>query len=143
MAALTESEQRFRNMAENSPVMMWITGAEGRCTYRNKGWYDFTGQAEADALGLGWTNAVHSDDRDAAGCTFMESTAGRKEFRIEYRLRRHDGEYRWAIDAASPRLSGEGEFLGYIGSVIDITERKQAEETLLNLNETRTTSTTC
>ncbi len=66
----------------------------------------------------------------------MEASAGHKEFRIEYRLRRRDGEYRWAIDAASPRFSGEGEFLGYIGSVIDITERKQAEETLFNLNET-------
>ncbi|HEY5755272.1 MAG TPA: ATP-binding protein, partial [Steroidobacter sp.] len=107
-------------------------------TYLNKSWYDFTGQTETEALGLGWTNAAHPDDRDTAGRTFMESSAGHKEFRIEYRLRRRDGEYRWAIDAASPRFSGEGEFLGYIGSVIDITERKQAEETLLNLNETLT-----
>jgi PAS domain S-box-containing protein len=136
MAALAESEQRFRNMAESSPVMMWITDADGQCTYLNKSWYDFTGQAEADALGLGWTDAVHPEDRDAARRIFTESSAARTEFRIEYRLRRRDGEYRWAIDAASPRFSGEDEFLGYIGSVIDITERKQAEETLLNLNET-------
>jgi PAS domain S-box-containing protein len=136
MAALAESELRFRNMAECSPVMMWITDADGRCTYLNKSWYDFTGQSEADALGFGWTHAAHPDDRDAAARTFLESCRERKEFRIEYRLRRRDGEYRWAIDAASPRLSGAGEFLGYIGSVIDITERKQAEETLLNLNET-------
>ncbi len=136
MAALAESEQRFRNMAENSPVMMWITDAEGQCTYLNRSWYDFTGQAEADCLGLGWTKAIHPDDRDAVERTFTEASAARKEFRIEYRLRRHDGEYRWAIDAASPRLSGDSEFLGYIGSVIDITERKQAEEALLNLNET-------
>jgi PAS domain S-box-containing protein len=136
MAALAESEQRFRNMAENSPVMMWITDAEGQCIYLNRSWYDFTGQTEAEALGLGWTNAIHTDDRDATTRTFMESSGEHKEFRMEYRLRRHDGEYRWAIDAASPRVNGEGEFLGYIGSVIDITERKQAEETLLNLNET-------
>lgn len=136
MAALAESEQRFRNMAENSPVMMWITDADGQGIYLNRSWYDFTGQTEAEALGLGWTKAVHPDDRDSAARTFMESSGEHKGFRIEYRLRRHDGEYRWAIDAASPRFDGAGEFLGYIGSVIDITERKQAEETLLNLNET-------
>lgn len=136
MAALAESEQRFRNMAESSPMMMWITDADGQCTYLNKSWYDFTGQAEAEARGIGWTNAVHADDRDESARTFMESSGEHKEFRIEYRLRRRDGEYRWAIDAASPRFNGAGEFLGYIGSVIDITERKQAEETLLNLNET-------
>ncbi|GFE86713.1 ATP-binding protein [Steroidobacter agaridevorans] len=136
MAALAESERRFRNMAENSPVMMWITDADGRCIYLNKSWYDFTGQTEAQALGLGWTKAVHRDDRDSAARTFMESSGEHKDFRVEYRLRRHDGEYRWAIDAASPRFDGKGEFLGYIGSVIDITERKRAEETLMNLNET-------
>ena len=136
MAALAESEQRFRNMAESSPMMMWITDADGYCTYLNKSWYDFTAQSEAEALGIGWTQAVHPDDRDSAARTFMESCGEHKEFRVEYRLRRRDGEYRWAIDAASPRFSGEGEFLGYVGSVIDITERKQAEETLLNLNET-------
>ncbi|WP_116811393.1 ATP-binding protein [Steroidobacter cummioxidans] len=135
-AALAESEQRFRNMAENSPLMMWITDAEGQATYLNKVWHDFTGQTEAEALGLGWTNAVHPDDRATATRQFLDASAEHKDFRMEYRLRRHDGEYRWAIDAASPRFNGEGEFLGYIGSVIDITERKQAEEALLNLNET-------
>jgi len=136
VAALAESEQRFRNMAENSPVMIWVTDADGQCTYLNKSWYDFTGQAEAEALGLGWTDAVHPDDRESAARAFIESSKDHREFRVEYRLRRHDGEYRWAIDAASPRFSGDGQFLGYVGSVIDISERKQAEQTLLNLNET-------
>ncbi|HWK51668.1 MAG TPA: PAS domain S-box protein, partial [Steroidobacter sp.] len=136
MAALAESEQRFRNMAENSPLMMWITDAKGQGIYLNRVWHDFTGQTEEQALGLGWTHALHPDDRDAATRHFLEASAEHKDFRLEYRLRRHDGEYRWAIDAASPRFSGDGEFLGYIGSVIDISERKQAEEALMNLNET-------
>lgn len=136
MAALAESEQRFRNMAENSPLMIRVTDAHGQGVYHNRVWYDFTGQTEAEALGMGWTLAVHPDDRDAATRQFLEASARHEHFRMEYRLRRRDGEYRWAIDAGAPRFDGAGEFLGYIGSVIDITERKQAEQALLNLNET-------
>ena len=135
-AALTESEQRFRNMAENSPVMMWITDANGYCSYLNKAWYTFTGQTEQEATGFGWLDATHPDDRAKAQLSFTEATSQQGPFRIEYRLRDRDGEYRWAIDAASPRFSATGEFLGYIGSVVDITERKRAEETLQNINET-------
>ena len=128
--ALQESEARFREMAANAPVMIWVTKPDGTCVYLNKVWYDFTGQTQKEGLGLGWLEAVHPDDRDFSGRVFLAANEAQEAFRLEYRVRRHDGVYRWAIDAASPRFSGQGEFLGYIGSVIDISDRKQAEEML-------------
>jgi PAS domain S-box-containing protein len=129
-AALRESEQRFRSMADNAPVMIWVTEPDGAASYLSKSWYEFTGQTPARGLGFGWFMAVHPDDRPNAERTFMGANERRESFRIEYRLRRWDGVYRWAIDAAAPRFGASGEFLGYIGSVIDISERKQAEEAL-------------
>ena len=127
--ALRESEERFRNMADNAPVMVWITEPDGGCSYLSKSWYEFTGQAPQSGLGFGWLDATYPDDRAAAHDAFMTANAGRAPFRLEYRLRRTDGEYRWVIDSAAPRIGKDGEFIGYIGSVIDITERKQAERT--------------
>lgn len=135
-AALTESEARFRNMADHAPVMMWVTDANGMCTYLNYAWHEFTGQSEQEGLGTGWLAASHPDDRQQAGELFQRANSQREAFRLEYRLRRHDGEYCWVIDAAAPRFSGAGEFLGYVGSVIDITERKTAEQAVRELNET-------
>ena len=129
-AALRESEARFRNMADHAPVMMWVTDADGSCTYLNRAWYDFTGQSEGAAHGMGWLDAVHPDDRDWSGEVFLRANAAREAFRLEYRLRHADGSYRWAIDAASPRFDASGGFLGYIGSVIDIHERREAENAL-------------
>ncbi len=126
--ALQESETRFRNMADHAPVMMWVTDARGLCTYLNRQWYAFTGQTEETGLGLEWLNAVHPEDAAAAEAAFVDANARRVSFRIDYRLRRADGEYRWAIDTAVPRFGPGGEFLGYIGSVIDITERRRREE---------------
>ncbi|MBB4638966.1 ATP-binding protein [Longimicrobium terrae] len=127
-AALRETEGRFRNMADNAPVMMWVTDPDGVCTHLNRQWYDFTGQTPETGLGFGWLNATHPDDRPFAEQTFITSNATRAPFRVEYRLRRADGEYRWAIDAAVPRFDAGGAYLGYIGSVIDITERKEVEQ---------------
>jgi PAS domain S-box-containing protein len=126
---LRESEARFRHMADNAPVMIWVTEADASCTYLSRSWYDFTGQTPEKSLGFGWLDAVHPDDRAEARRVFVAANAKREEFRLEYRLRRRDGEYRWAIDAAVPRFGEHGVFLGYIGSVIDISERKHAEET--------------
>jgi PAS domain S-box-containing protein len=127
---LRESEERFRAMANTAPAILWICEPDGACSFLSRGWYDFTGQTEADALGRGWTTAVHPDDRERAGRVFMEANTRREPFSMDYRLRRKDGEYRWAIDAGRPRFGADGEFLGLIGSVIDVHERKQAEETL-------------
>ena len=129
-AALRESESRFRNMADHAPVMMWVTNPYGYCTYLNRGWYNFTGQTVAEAQGLGWLEATHPDDRKRAEDAFVAANASRTAFRIEYRLRHHSGAYRWAIDAASPRFSDAGEYLGYVGTVIDINDRREAEERL-------------
>ncbi len=129
-AALRESEARFRNMADHAPVMMWVTDPSGNCTYLNRAWYDFTGQTESAAYGLGWLDAVHPDDRHWSGEVFLAANAAREAFRLEYRLQDRNGDYRWAIDAASPRFDSDGAFLGYIGSVIDINERREAENAL-------------
>ncbi|WP_425506458.1 PAS domain S-box protein [Sphingomonas xinjiangensis] len=133
-AALRESEGRFRNMADHAPVMMWVTDPTGCCTYLNRQWYEFTGQTAAEAEGYGWLEATHPEDRELAERAFTHANSGRTSFRIEYRLRHASGAYRWAIDAASPRFGDDGEFLGYVGSVIDIDERREAEEKLA-LNE--------
>ncbi|MBH0239798.1 PAS domain S-box protein [Methylobrevis albus] len=122
-----ESEKRFRTMANQAPVMMWLTNATGYCEYLNRLWYDYTGQTEADALGFGWLEATHPDDKQMAADIFLAANAAHRPFRIEYRIRRADGAYRWAIDAGAPRHSETGEFLGYIGSVVDIDERHEAE----------------
>lgn len=127
--ALEESEERFRHMADNAPVMIWVTDSNGYCTYLSQGWYNFTGQTEETGLGFGWFDAVHPEDREYAKNVFLEANKRREAFRLDYRLQRQDGEYRFCIDAASPRFGLDGH-LGYIGSVIDITERKQAEAAL-------------
>jgi PAS domain S-box-containing protein len=129
-AALLESEERFRNMADNAPIMVWVTDATGNCTYLSKSWYKFTGQTEAEGLGLGWLEAVHPEDREVSRDNFLRANERQAAFRLEYRLHRQDGEYRYCIDAASPWFGEEGEFKGYIGSVIDISDRKRAEEAL-------------
>jgi PAS domain S-box-containing protein len=134
-AALRESEARFRNMADHAPVMMWVTDPRGSCSYLNRGWYEFTGQHEAQALGFGWLQSTHPDDRLRAETTFLAANARRGPFQLEYRLRRADGSYRWCIDAGAPRFTEAGEFLGYVGSVIDIADRKEAEELLRELNQ--------
>lgn len=128
--ALRESESRFRNMADHAPVMMWVTNPDGYCTYLNRQWYEFTGQSAAQAEGFGWLEATHPDDRKRAEEVFVAANAERASFRIEYRLRHHSGAYRWAIDAASPRFDDTGEYLGYVGTVIDINDRRGAEERL-------------
>ncbi len=129
-AAVRESEARFRNMADNTPMMMWVTDPTGYCTYLNKTWYAFTGQSEAEAEGFGWLDATHPDDKARAEGIFLVANAARDPFTLEYRLRRADGVYRWAIDAASPRFDSHGEYLGYVGSVIDIDERREVEDAL-------------
>ncbi len=128
--ALRESEARFRQMADHAPVMIWVTEPDGSCTFLSKSWYDFTGQTPETALGLGWRSALHPEDSANARDMLAEAAVRHEPFRVEYRVRRKDGQYRWTLDAAVPRLGSDGRFLGYIGSMIDISERRQAEERL-------------
>lgn len=126
--AVQESESRFRNMADHAPVMMWVTDESGYCTYLNRAWYEWTGQSPGEAEGFGWLNATHPDDREEAERVFREANGARSGFRVEYRLQCADGSYRWALDAASPRFGDDGSYLGYVGSVLDIHERRTAED---------------
>ena len=125
--ALTASESRFRVMADSAPVLMWITDPDKRCVWVNQPWLDFVGRQMADELGAGWLESVHAED--VARCTAAYSAAheARQSYTVDFRLRRHDGEYRWIAESGVPVVSG-GEFLGFIGSCIDITERKKIEE---------------
>ncbi|GAA3962478.1 response regulator [Allohahella marinimesophila] len=132
--ALRESEARFRYMADNAPVMIWTTDPSGVCTYLSRSWYQFTGQTPETGLGFGWLDATHPDDKPAAEATFVRANADHSAFSLEYRLRRHDGTYRYAIDAAAPWFDAQGQFLGYIGSVIDISERREVEEAQRQIN---------
>ena len=127
---LRESEARFRNMADDAPVMIWVTEPDGSCTYLSASWYAFTGQTPESGMGMGWVNAVHPDEQKMANDAFVAANEIAGTFRVEYRLRGKDGEYRWFIDAATPRISPDGRFLGYIGSVVDIDDRKAVEQML-------------
>jgi PAS domain S-box-containing protein len=127
---LRESEARFRLMADAAPVLIWVSGPDKGCTYFNKPWLAFTGRPLERELCSGWTEGVHPDD--LARCLEVYTTHfdGRRPFEMEYRLRRHDGVYRWILDQGVPRFTSDGEFAGYIGACIDVTDRKRAVEQL-------------
>jgi PAS domain S-box-containing protein len=128
--ALRESEGRFRLLADAAPVMVWMSGPEKLCTYFNKHWLDFTGRPLLRELGDGWSAGVHPDDLPRCLRIYVQAFDARQPFRMEYRLRRFDGEYRWILDTGVPRFQSDGAFEGYIGSCIDITDQKRVEETL-------------
>jgi PAS domain S-box-containing protein len=129
-AALRLSENQFRELADTAPAMLWVTEADGRCSYLSRGWYEYTGQDETTGLGFGWLDAVHPDDRELARTRFAAATSKHQAFELEHRVRRGDGVYRWVIDAGRPRPRADGTFDGFVGSVIDIHDRKMAEERL-------------
>jgi PAS domain S-box-containing protein len=133
--ALRESEARFRNMADTAPVMIWISDQSKGCTYFNEQWLDFTGRTLEEEVGNGWTRGVHPDDYAQCLQIYDSNFNQRKRFGMEYRLRRKDGVYRWIYDSGTPRFSSDGTFLGYIGSCLDITERKEAEVALQQAHE--------
>ena len=128
--SLRESEERFRVMADTAPVMVWRAGPDQRCDFFNEPWLAFRGRRLQDEIGDGWTEGVHPDDLQRCLTAYTAAWPGRESFRMEYRLRRADGEYRWVLDTGVPRLASDGALLGYIGSCLDITERRQAEEAL-------------
>jgi PAS domain S-box-containing protein len=133
--SLRESEGRFRVLANAAPVMIRMSDAEGQAGDFNVGWLEFTGRALGDELGTGWMNAIHPDDLPACRETRRQGLEARRPFRMEYRLRRADGDYRWVLDSVQPRFTRDGEFVGLIASAIDITELKAARSALSNLNQ--------
>ncbi|AFY35692.1 PAS domain-containing sensor histidine kinase [Calothrix sp. PCC 7507] len=133
--ALRESEQRFHTMADTAPVMLWMAGCDGLFTFFNKSWLKFTGRSIKQQQALGWLKEVHPQEQDFCQETYDSAFHARAKFEREYRLKRHDGEYRWILDTGVPRFTPNGKFAGYIGCCIDITERKLAEVALKRSQE--------
>jgi PAS domain S-box-containing protein len=133
-SALRESEARFRLVADNAPTLIWMSGTDKLCNYFSKTWLDFTGRTLDQELGNGWAEGVHPDDLDHCLKTYTQAFDARIDFKIEYRLRRRDGEYRWVIDRGVPRFTPEGTFCGYIGSCLDDTERLLSERQMRELS---------
>lgn len=141
-----ESEGRFRTVADSAPVLIWTSGADGQYDWFNRPWLEFTGREMEQEVGYGWAEGVHPEDRDRCLATYNAAFDLCQPFTLEYRLRRHDGEWRWLLDSGVPRyaergLAGAGdgrEFLGYIGSCVDLTDRKLAEERAAALLAERT-----
>ena len=130
-----ESEERFRLVANAAPVLIWMSGVDKLCTYFNQGWLEFTGRSFEAELGSGWTQGIHPDDVEKCLDTYTKAFDRREPFQMEYRLRRHDGEYRWIYDQGVPRFNADASFAGYIGSCIDVTERKLAAEALATVSQ--------
>ena len=140
-ARLQESEAYFRALVDTSPTMLWVTGPDGSCTYLSKQWYQYTGRTEGQDLGFGWLEAVHLEDRKNAGDIFLSANEKQASFRLEYRLKHCSGEFRSAIDVGNPRFDSHGNFIGYVGIVLDIHEQKLAEAELLYQNSLTQTIT--
>jgi PAS domain S-box-containing protein len=130
-AALRESEERFRNMADTAPIMIWVSGPDKPCTFFNQGWLSFTGSTLDQAIGNGWTEKVHPDDRDRCYTSYCSAFDARRIFQTECRLRWAEGEYRWVLATGRPRFESSGAFAGYVGSCTDITDVKRTQEEAL------------
>src|SRR6188508_1397183 len=120
-ARIEETESRFRTMADQAPVLLWMAGRDGLCDFFNQTWLRFTGRSLEEELGNGWAEGVHPEDFSRCMQVFLEAFVAQRPFAMEYRLKRHDGEYRWILDQGAPRFDGDGEFGGFIGSCVDIT----------------------
>ena len=128
--ALAENEERFRNLANSAPMMIWMSDGAGGYTWVNRAWLDFTGRTLAQELGSGWTDGIHSQDRDSVVQNYAGALRTGREFRLEFRLRHHDGHYRWIVDQGIPLSGSEQRQCVFIGSAMDIHDRKLAEEAL-------------
>lgn len=129
-AALRDSEARFHMMADTAPVMVWMADPEQGCTFFNKRWLEFTGRTLEEEIGSGWFSGIHAQDQPRCRDTYQEAILQQQPFTMEYRLRRADGAYRWIVDTGVPRFEPDGALSGYIGSCIDLTERKEMEDEL-------------
>jgi PAS domain S-box-containing protein len=131
---MRESEGRFRRLADALPVGVWMSGADAACIYVNKTWCDMTGRSLEQSLGSGWLEDVHPDDRDRCKDACGRAFDTQDSVSVEYRVRRHDGEYRWVLDHGVPRYDEDGTFLGFIGGVTDLTEYRRAEQMLRDVS---------
>jgi PAS domain S-box-containing protein len=123
-------DARFRLLADHAPVMLWMSGLDGLCDFFNSTWLDFTGRSLEQERGNGWAEGVHPDDFQDCMDRYLKAFVERQAFRMEYRLRRSDGQYRWILDHGVPRYAAGGSFEGFIGSCIDITEMRESAEAI-------------
>ncbi|MFI5340266.1 MAG: cache domain-containing protein [Candidatus Methylomirabilales bacterium] len=119
---LQECEERFRRLADSAPIRVWLSEQDGLRTFFNRAWLDFTGRTPAEAVGSGWLESVHPEDRESCLNVCIAALAARQEFRVEYRLRRADGQYRRVLDTGFPRVLADGRVVGYVGSGRDVIE---------------------
>ena len=133
---LRESELNYRTLADSGQAMVWTSGTDKRCNYVNRVWFQFTGQVPGDDLDKEWVECSHPDDEARCRDIYSGAFDRRETFSMEHRLRRYDGEYRWIINDGCPRYGSNGEFIGYIGQCLDITERKLAEAEILKFSKT-------
>lgn len=124
------TDRRFRTMADDAPVLLWMAGTDGLCDFFNSGWLTFTGRRLSEEVGNGWTEGVHHEDLARVMGVFRDALAARQPFAMEYRLRRHDGEYRWIFDQGAPHFEADGSFTGFIGSCVDVTTQHEARAAL-------------
>ncbi len=129
-----ENEERFRSLVDVAPVMLWMSGADARCTFFSKPWLDFVGLSFEDQSEQDWIARVHPEDRERCVNKYLSAFKSRESFSLEYRLQRHDGVHRWVVHNGVPRYAGDGAFLGYVGSRVDFTERREVEEHLRVVN---------
>jgi PAS domain S-box-containing protein len=130
-----ESEERFRLIANTAPVMIWMSDVDKQVTYVNQRWLDFTGWPPNVAPGHRWIELIHPDDVERCGEVYVKAFDQRKPFEVEHRLRRHDGEHRWTVTVGVPRYGTDRSFIGYVGTAVDVTERKLVEVALLESHE--------
>ncbi|MEE9914168.1 MAG: PAS domain S-box protein [Deltaproteobacteria bacterium] len=132
---LRENEVHFRTLADSGQALIWTSGIDKKCSYFNRTWLAFTGRTLEQEQGDGWVQGVHPDDLNRCVDTYVSAFDRREKFSMDYRIRRYDGEYRWIKDDGTPRFNSRGEFIGYIGHCLDITDHKQAEDNIRRLND--------
>jgi len=129
------SGEEYRMLVEKAPILIWRANLTMACDYFNETWLDFTGRTLEQEVGNGWAEGVHPDDFEKCLKIYTEHFARRATFEMMYRLRRRDGAYRWIFDRGTPYSDAGGDFMGFIGSCVDVTERIEAQEALAKANE--------
>ena len=127
-ARRADSEGRFTALADSVPALIWMSSSSGSWEYFNSAWHELTGRNTEEQIGYGWTESIHPDDAALCVETYKSSFDARRPFRMEYRLRDRNGYYRWVSNRGIPRYNSVGHFVGFIGSCVDVTEHREAEE---------------